>query len=146
MPRHRRQTDPREGWQGDLHGAKLQWLCGRLEIDLAEGGTAELEKRADSPLRWRNFLRRQCIWAPEAAELSYMQTNHLLADSTPPDIVMFSGGAAACFGEEEDLFRYGDIGILLAQAIRKNEAFRRAAVTDARETMRATVIGAGTTA
>ena len=23
---------------------KLQWLCGRLEIDLAEGGTAELEK------------------------------------------------------------------------------------------------------
>ena len=95
---------------------KLQWLCGRLEIDLAEGGTAELEK---------------------------LQTNHLLADGTPPDIVMFSGGVAACFGEEEDLFRYGDIGILLAQAIRKNEAFRRAAVTDARETMRATVIGAG---
>ena len=100
---------------------KLQWLCDRLEIDLAEA----------------------VHLAPEAAELSYMQTNHLLADSTPPDIVMFSGGVAACFGEEENLFRYGDIGILLAQAIRKNEAFCRAAVTDARETMRATVIGAG---
>ena len=72
-----------------------------------------------------------------------LHKGNLLADGTPPDIVMFSGGVAACFGEEEDLFRYGDIGILLAQAIRKNEAFRRAAVTDARETMRATVIGAG---
>lgn len=122
---------------------KLQWLCGRLEIDLAEGGTAEPEKLRRLTAAMAELLAEAVHLAPEAAELSYMQTNHLLADSTPPDIVMFSGGVAACFGEEEGLFRYGDIGILLAQAIRKNEAFRRAAVTDARETMRATVIGAG---
>ena len=122
---------------------KLQWLCGRLEIDLAEGGTAEPEKLRRLTAAMAELLAEAVHLAPEAAELSYMQTNHLLADGTPPDIVMFSGGVAACFGEEEDLFRYGDIGILLAQAIQKNEAFRRAAVTDARETMRATVIGAG---
>lgn len=122
---------------------KLQWLCGRLEIDLAEGGTAEPEKLRRLTAAMAELLAEAVHLAPEAAELSYMQTNHLLADGTPPDIVMFSGGVAACFGEEENLFRYGDIGILLAQAIRKNEAFRRAAVTDARETMRATVIGAG---
>lgn len=122
---------------------KLQWLCGRLEIDLAEGGTAEPEKLRRLTAAMAELLAEAVHLAPEAAELSYMQTNHLLADGTPSDIVMFSGGVAACFGEEEDLFRYGDIGILLAQAIRKNEAFRRAAVTDARETMRATVIGAG---
>lgn len=122
---------------------KLQWLCGRLEIDLAEGGTAELEKLRRLTAAMAELLAEAVHLAPEAAELSYMQTNHLLADSTPPDIVMFSGGVAACFGEEENLFRYGDIGILLAQAIRKNEVFCRAAVTDARETMRATVIGAG---
>ena len=122
---------------------KLQWLCGRLEIDLAEGGTAEPEKLRRLTAAMAELLAEAVHLAPEAAELSFMQTNHLLADGTPPDIVMFSGGVAACFGEEEDLFRYGDIGILLAQAIRKNEAFRRAAVTDARETMRATVIGAG---
>ena len=119
---------------------KLQWLCGRLEIDLAEGGTAEPEKLRRLTAAMAELLAEAVHLAPEAAELSYMQTNHLLAEGTPPDIVMFSGGVAACFGEEEDLFRYGDIGILLAQAIRKNEAFRRAAVTDARETMRATVI------
>ena len=122
---------------------KLQWLCGRLEIDLAEGGTAELEKLRRLTAAMAELLAEAVHLAPEAAELSYIQTNHLLADSTPPDIVMFSGGVAACFGEEENLFRYGDIGILLAQAIRKNEVFCRAAVTDARETMRATVIGAG---
>ena len=122
---------------------KLQWLCDRLEIDLAEGGTAEPEKLRRLTAAMAELLAEAVHLAPEAAELSYMQTNHLLADSTPPDIVMFSGGVAACFGEEENLFRYGDIGILLAQAIRKNEAFCRAAVTDARETMRATVIGAG---
>ena len=122
---------------------KLQWLCDRLEIDLAEGGTAEPEKLRRLTAAMAELLAEAVHLAPEAVELSYMQTNHLLADSTPPDIVMFSGGVAACFGEEENLFRYGDIGILLAQAIRKNEAFCRAAVTDARETMRATVIGAG---
>lgn len=47
------------------------------------------------------------------------------------------------FREEEDVFRYGDIGILLAQAIRKNPSFQSADVRNARETMRATVIGAG---
>ena len=103
---------------------KLQWLCGRLEIDLAEGGTAELEKlRADSPLRWRNFFAEAVHLAPEAAELSYMQTNHLLADGTPPDIVMFSGGVAACFGKRRICSAMGTSESFLAQAIRKNEAF-----------------------
>ncbi len=80
--------------------------------------------------------------APEAAELSYMQTNHLLADSTPPDIVMFSGGVAACFGKRRICSAMGTSESFGA-GDPKNEVFRRAAVTDARETMRATVIGAG---
>lgn len=78
---------------------KLQWLCGRLEIDLAEGGTAELEKLRRLTAAMAELLAEAVHLAPEAAELSYMQTNHLLADSTPPDIVMFSGGVAACFGK-----------------------------------------------
>lgn len=41
---------------------KLQWLCGRLEIDLAEGGTAELEKLRRLTAAMAELLRRQCIW------------------------------------------------------------------------------------
>lgn len=56
--------------------------------------------------------------------LEHMKANHLISCRKKPEILTFSGGVAACFGEEEDVFRYGDIGILLAQATMKNLHFR----------------------
>ena len=43
-----------------------------------------------------------------------------------------------------DVFAYGDIGILLADAIRRSRLFSKFHVISAQETIRATVIGAGT--
>lgn len=60
--------------------------------------------------------------------------------------VTYSGGVADCvYGtDEKDLFRYGDIGVLLGKAIRENKALNSVRRYQAAETIRATVVGAGT--
>ena len=66
---------------------------------------------------------------------------------TPPegvDGVSFSGGVADCiWSPPEDAFAYGDIGVLLGRAIAASPAFRRAGIVRGAETIRATVVGAG---
>lgn len=59
--------------------------------------------------------------------------------------VTFSGGVADFVYEstDENVFRFDDIGILLGQAIAAHPAFRTVRIFRAKETIRATVIGAG---
>ena len=59
--------------------------------------------------------------------------------------VTFSGGVADCVYDPEpgDVFRYGDIGVLLGRAIRNHAAFQTVDLFRAAETIRATVVGAG---
>lgn len=58
----------------------------------------------------------------------------------------FSGGVAECFynGGGMDPFQYGDIGVLLGRSLKKHPAFSGKDVINAKETLRATVVGAGT--
>lgn len=59
-------------------------------------------------------------------------------------IVTFSGGVADCLVEEvTDIFKYGDIGLLLGTALRKSQIFAEKEVLQSNETIRATVVGAG---
>ena len=62
------------------------------------------------------------------------------------DCVSFSGGVADCiYGSADNgVFRFGDIGMLLGEAIRKSPIFERFEVLMPAETIRATAIGAGT--
>ena len=55
-------------------------------------------------------------------------------------------GVASCIYEDEpkDVFQYGDIGVLLARAVRQNRALQAVRRYPAAETIRATVVGAGT--
>ncbi len=66
---------------------------------------------------------------------------------TPPDGVdgvSFSGGVADCiWSPPEDAFAYGDIGVLLGRAIAASSAFQRTGIVRGAETIRATVVGAG---
>lgn len=75
-----------------------------------------------------------------------LQTNHGLKLDYEIRNVSFSGGVADCinqeFGEADEL-RYGDIGVLLGQAIRRSKVFAEKQVIESVETIRATVVGAG---
>ncbi|MDU5153056.1 undecaprenyl phosphate translocase family protein, partial [Clostridium sp.] len=60
--------------------------------------------------------------------------------------VSFSGGVADYIyydGEIKDYFEYGDLGILLGQAIKNCEYLKKVNVVKSMETIRATVVGAG---
>ncbi len=59
--------------------------------------------------------------------------------------VCFSGGVADfVYGTQQDPFHFGDIGVLLGQAIRRSKVCSAFRVIGAAETIRATVVGAGT--
>ena len=67
---------------------------------------------------------------------------HWLPAAAP--VVSFSGGVADCIGAPQGDWRtYGDVGVLLGRAIRDSAAFRSAELHQGRETIRATVVGAG---
>ena len=64
----------------------------------------------------------------------------------PARRVCFSGGVADCYYTQssEDDLRYGDIGPILGRAIRENPYFKTQKIMQGGETIRATVVGAGT--
>lgn len=76
------------------------------------------------------------IKTPGSSELEYKK---------PICAICFSGGVADCIYHPKDgaWNRYGDMGVVLAEAIRKSVLFSDFRVIDAKETIRATVVGAG---
>lgn len=62
----------------------------------------------------------------------------------PPEVVTLSGGVADCvWSPPEDWRAYGDLGVLLGQAIRAAFSPMGERLVRGRETIRATVVGAG---
>ena len=75
----------------------------------------------------------------------YTNDGEVLPDEPKITGITFSGGVADCVNRTDfkNTFEYGDIGVLLGRAIRENQAFKEANVYPAVETIRATVVGAG---
>lgn len=70
-------------------------------------------------------------------------TNHGLKPNEISSLT-FSGGVADCLVDEiSNPFKYGDIGLLLGNAIKKSRLFTEKKVLHSEETIRATVVGAG---
>lgn len=118
----------------------------RLDDDLKEklrilaGYMAEVLAAAIGMSPVNKSLQEKCI------------TNHGIHTERKPDCVMLSGGVAECVerlertqktGEQIDEFYYGDIGFILAGEILKQKAFSEEKRQKAKETLRATVVGAG---
>ena len=60
--------------------------------------------------------------------------------------ITYSGGVADCLEQldSRDVFKYGDVGILLGRAVKNNVYLQQLKNYPAAETIRATVVGAGT--
>lgn len=101
-------------------------------VPVAEALTQALEQAAglgNSTERMEQFRTEGTRWMPPKG------VTHL----------SFSGGVADCiFRPPEDDFAYGDIGVLLGRAIAASPALSRAEKVEGAETIRATVVGAGT--
>lgn len=82
-----------------------------------------------------------------ALELVVSKKGKLLAKDTEIEIISFSGGVSEYIyfhEEDKDIFRYGDIGIMLARAIKRKFDASKLSVMVPDETIMATVVGAGT--
>ena len=76
----------------------------------------------------------------------YTNDGRALPDQPRVQAVTYSGGVADCIYQkmEDDVFRFGDVGVLLGKAIRADPDLNRVELCQAAETIRATVVGAGT--
>ncbi len=62
----------------------------------------------------------------------------------PIKAICFSGGVADCIGQHEQGVPYGDIGVLLGRSIARSMMMKHFRCISGSETIRATVVGAGT--
>lgn len=78
--------------------------------------------------------------------LLYTNGGKTLPREPAASAVTYSGGVADCINPQErmDVFQYGDIGILLGRAVKNNRHLQKIKTYPAAETIRATVVGAGT--
>lgn len=72
-------------------------------------------------------------------------TNKALETRRQNKVISFSGGVADYINSNhyDDLFRYGDIGLMLGKKIAKSQLFNHFQAIKSIETIRATVVGAG---
>jgi len=78
-------------------------------------------------------------------DLDIMITDHDLKLREKIELISFSGGVAYCIYNEHkgDPFEFNDVGIILAKAINDEFSKHNVSIVEPRETIRATVIGAG---
>ncbi len=127
---------------------KIQKLAGEHGIRIQVGDRADeralyqiCEKMADQLAMAVHAMKAD----PIHREL-YTNDGKPLSDEPKIAALTYSGGVASCYyeGEPKNVFEYGDIGVLLARAVKNHPALKNIPVYPAAETIRATVVGAGT--
>lgn len=116
------------------------------DVVLREGAAAD----ADAVGRVAGVMNRlleEALGASPAGELLRRTATAGSSRLIPPaklDAIGFSGGVADCvYRPEKDDFRYGDMGVLLGRAVADGRLPRMAHLFTPGETIRATVVGAG---
>ena len=112
---------------------------------LKVGDTVTKEQAQELAAALAEVLEMAAGCREESDRLRRFTTRETGREWTPPrerPVLSFSGGVADCIDRELPWKQYGDLGPLLGQAIRRSALCQQAYVLG-RETIRATVIGAG---
>ena len=120
-----------------------------LDMDLRVGMTAEADVIQRLTDKMADLISQALGLKPREPLLYEIVTKDSspLPEDPKADKICFSGGVADCMAAKTDTddFRYRDIGVLLGRSIKSVPALTSAGVLiSAGETIRATVIGAGT--
>jgi ethanolamine utilization protein EutA len=126
---------------------KIMELCAASDIRLSVGDRAETGVLTRLAEAMTELLEMSVGLRPKSPFYPRILTERGRDIRLPylPENICFSGGVADhIYGEPTgDLFIYGDIGVILGRAIRESEAFSRVKRFSPKETIRATVVGAG---
>jgi ethanolamine utilization protein EutA len=126
---------------------KVKDLIKAMGLNIAEGDPpdrAQLEALADEMVR---ILEMSVNIRPKDQYYDLFLTNDKgFAIEKAIDAISFSGGVADyVYGNENesDIYKYGDMGIILGRRIRASQLITKLQLLQSRETIRATVVGAG---
>lgn len=146
-------------------GGRILKVNDCMEVTYISKKLEALIRRHGWPIRSGERVTEEALWpltdrlaqilemsvglrAPDE-DLALMVTNHALS-YTDINYISFSGGVAEAVYDAEsierkpqDLFKYGDIGLLLGLSIRRSQLFSAFKIFESREKIRATVVGAG---
>lgn len=125
---------------------KMKELASAMGLSLREGEVASLPELRKLARRMAAFLDETAGLSPESPEFADVVTARRLSRPWKIKKVTFSGGVADYIynkGEADELFKYGDLGILLGEAVKESRLCKETEVLLPRETINATVIGAG---
>ncbi|MET3557172.1 ethanolamine utilization protein EutA [Streptococcus rupicaprae] len=125
---------------------KLQTIIADKKLSLAIGQVVNRADLDDLIHEMVSVLEQSVGIVNDSPYYQLLQTNHGLKLNYEIKCVSFSGGVADAILEEQPFtneFQYGDIGILLGRALRKSKIFEQKKVIKSAETIRATVVGAG---
>lgn len=130
---------------------KLYTLIKKYHLDLEIGTVATRDNLKPIIELMVKVIIQSVGLKPIDEDFNLMVTNKGLKLDSLIECVSFSGGVADYIyydesksGAIEDYFAYGDIGILLGEAIRNSEICKKLKLVRSTETIRATVVGAGT--
>ncbi len=127
---------------------KTKALAKSHGIDIEVGERADVQKLRKICAIMADHVAQSVYAKPMDGEHKGLYTNDGRPLPSQPAIraVTYSGGVAdyVYHTAEDGLFRYGDIGVLLGEAIRANQDLNKLQLLQATETIRATVVGAGT--
>ena len=112
---------------------------------MAVGQRPTRQQRAQLAEMLASALEMAAGRKPETPLLGQLMTEEAVRPWQPPEepvVVSFSGGVADCIASDHPDLAFGDLGPELGRAIRESSLCREAYIL-CRETIRATVIGAG---
>ncbi|MDR0447589.1 MAG: ethanolamine ammonia-lyase reactivating factor EutA [Treponema sp.] len=128
---------------------KVKTLSKAMGLNLAEGQKAARQDIEKLCTRLAEILSESIGLAPATADLDLFITAHPLRSSRQFAGITYSGGVADFIYKDYDPqnpYPYGDIGAVLGNKIRHCPALNRIERMIPKETIRATVIGAGSNA
>lgn len=117
-----------------------------LGLSIREGVSASMDDLKRLAARMAAFMDELMGTAPRSSLFEALLTSHdFRGTDRSVKHVTYSGGVADAIDAVPSggPFVYGDIGVLLGQAVRWTETYRTLGVVPAEETIRATVVGAG---
>lgn len=125
---------------------KIKKLAESIGIGISVGDKIQIDKINAIACRMSGLLEEILGLAPKSDMLNFMLTGKDLKRDYNINYITFSGGVADYIYDlrETEIFKYGDIGILLGGIIGNSKIVHSLKVKKPTETIRATVVGAGT--
>lgn len=129
---------------------KIKKLAESIGVNIEVGDIAEIDKIRKIAKAMTDLLEESvCIKERTAMYHEIITNNNAkgkgIKDGYKIDYITFSGGVADYVYNEDysDPFKYGDMGVVLGEEIRKSNLLKKLKLREAVETIRATVVGAG---